>query len=160
MGTPINGFLYANTILENTGKITPAANEQETWNSIKGSALFLRAHAFYWLAQEFCAPFNAASAAKDAGIALRLTSDINAPTTRASVQASYDQVIADLKEAITLLPVTQEYKTRPSKPAAYALLARTYLAMRNYEQAGSYADSCLRLYDKLIDYNTLNAGKL
>jgi hypothetical protein len=44
---------------------------------------------------------------------------------------------------------------RPSKNAAYALLARVYLSMGDYPDAGLYADSCLKIYRKLINFNNL-----
>jgi hypothetical protein len=150
--------LYGNTVLEDVEKIKPSETELASWKNIKGSALFIRAHAFYWLTQEFCEVYNKQTASQDAGIAIRLTSDINAPTVKATVQASYDQIITDLKTAAGLLPLTPEYKTRPSKPAAYALLARTYLAMQDYDNALLYSDSCLQLYNNLIDYNSLSVS--
>jgi hypothetical protein len=59
-------------------------------------------------------------------------------------------------EAKDLLPaeVSTAYRNRPNKPAAFAQLARVYLSMRLYDKAGAYADSSLRLYDTLINYNT------
>jgi hypothetical protein len=45
---------------------------------------------------------------------------------------------------------------RFSKPAAYALMARLNWSMRNYEKAGAYADSCLALYNTLLDFNSLS----
>ena len=44
----------------------------------------------------------------------------------------------------------------PTKPAAYALLARAYLCMGAYDQAGKYADSCLQLHNSLIAYSDIN----
>jgi hypothetical protein len=40
----------------------------------------------------------------------------------------------------------------------YALLARYYLVKQEYANALNYADLCLKLYDSLLDYNTLNAS--
>ena len=40
----------------------------------------------------------------DLGLVLRMTSDINEPTKRATVQETYYQIIKDLKEAAELLP--------------------------------------------------------
>jgi tetratricopeptide (TPR) repeat protein len=102
--------------------------------------------------------YDRSTAASDLGIPLRLNSDFNEPSVRASVQAVYDKIIGDLEQAIRLLPVAPEHVMRPSRPAAYALLSRTYLAMREYDKAGKYADSCLQLKNTLIDYNTLNSS--
>jgi starch-binding outer membrane protein, SusD/RagB family len=118
--------------------------------------LFYRAKNFYDILQEYAPVYDSSKAATDLGIPLRLTSDINIVSKRATVKDSYNQVIADLTAAIPLLPVTPLYKTRPSKPAAYALMARMYLSVSDYADAGKYADSCLALYTTLVDFNTLN----
>lgn len=124
----------------------------------KGQALFFRSFAFYNLLQVFAKPYSPDSAGLGWGIPLRLDADLNKPTVRATIKQSYDRVIADTKEAVTLLPTVALYKTRPSKPAAYALLARTYLSMSDYQNAFLYADSALQLNNSLLDYNTLTAG--
>ena len=38
------------------------------------------------------------------------------------------------------------------------MLARTYLSMRKYNEAGAWADSCLNVYNTVLDYNTLNTN--
>jgi len=38
------------------------------------------------------------------------------------------------------------------------MFARVYLSMQMYDQAGSYANSCLQLYNTLIDYHTISFG--
>jgi tetratricopeptide (TPR) repeat protein len=78
------------------------------------------------------------------------------PSTRSTVQETYDQIIADFKEAAQLLPDAGLYPTRPGKLAAFGALARTYQAMRDYVNAGKYADSVLLRNNYLIDYNTLS----
>jgi len=57
-----------------------------------------------------------------------------------------------------LLPVKPLTPERASKPAAFAMLARVYLNMREYTKAGLYADSCLQLYNTLLDYNKLKSA--
>lgn len=154
---PYRVVLYANIALEGIDKLTPPAYRQTDWNNVKGSALFFRAYAFEKLLQQFAKPYDAANAAIDPGIALRLNANLNEVSVRSSVRQSYDQVIADATLATTLLPNVPQYKTRPSKAAAFGLLARTYLAMQQYADAGRFADSALKYYNTLIDYNTLNA---
>jgi starch-binding outer membrane protein, SusD/RagB family len=149
---------YANIVLDAAGKYNPSSAELQQYNSIKGSALFFRAHAFYWLAQVFAQPYNPATASSDLGIALRYQPGIGEKSVRASVAQTYDQVLQDAKEAVRLLPLNQSYKNRPNKAAAYGLLARVYLAMADYPKASLYADSCLQLSNTLLDYNTLNTA--
>ena len=79
-------------------------------------------------------------------------------SVRATTEQTYQQIITDLLQAVTLLPVTPTIKSRPGKPAAYGLLARVYMDLQEYAKAGAYADSCLQLYNRLMDYNTLDAA--
>ncbi|SFC84189.1 SusD family protein [Parapedobacter composti] len=148
----------ANTVLEHLPDIERTENNQAKWDDIRGQALFFRALSFLDAVQIWSVAYDASTAQTDTGIPLRLEADFNAPSVRASVQQTYDRIISDLQDAIPLLPVAPVAKVRPSKPAAYGLLARTYLWMRNYPNALRYADSCLMLNSELIDYNELNAS--
>lgn len=149
--------LNANVVLEGILKIRPESMEQENWNNVKGSALFFRAFDFFNLSQEYCVPFRSATANTDLGLPLRLEYEVNIQLERSSLRQTYDQIIADLNTAAELLGTNSVYKTRPSKQAAYALLARVYLSAENYEQAGIYADKALQIQSDLLDYSKLNA---
>jgi len=150
--------LYANVVLEGITKINPTAANQVAWNNIKGSSLFFRAFEFYNLSQLFCKPYNSTTANSDLGVPLRTTSDINTPSVRATLQQTYDQIINDLQAARELLPVSPTIRSRPSRQAADALLARIYLSMEDYAKAGEAATKALQSYSVLIDYNSLNAS--
>lgn len=147
--------LYANVILDNWDKITNGSPGKQA-NEIKGGALAQRAQCFYQLLQLYASQYDVETASTDLGIVLRLEADFNKASQRATVKRSYDQVIQDLNEAISLLPPTTLYKTRPNKPAVYALLARCYLQTGEYAKAKEAADNCLQLYDYLIDYNNVS----
>jgi len=123
------------------------------WDNIRGSALFYRAFYLLGLCGNYAKVYNDATANTDLGVVLRLNSDFNVPSARASVSASFAQIIADATESITLLPDYPQQLLRPSKGAAYALLARTYLYMGKYEQARTYAEQALKLNNSLMDYN-------
>jgi hypothetical protein len=155
---PYKSVSYANTVLDNLDNIKIIGTNKLQWNNCKGQALFFRAFALFNLAQLYCPAFNSNGPNDAPGIPIKLSAAVDEPTVRATVRESYDRILADLKEAARLLPVTVPAKTRPSKPAAYAALARVFLAMENYTMAGKYADSCLQLYNKLIDFNTINAS--
>lgn len=149
---------YANITLDGLGKIQRDDTNKTVWDNIKGSALFYRAYAFYQLVNEFAKPYDPTTAATDPGIPLRLSSDINQPSTRATIQVCYDKIIADLKEAENLLPQTALYQTRPSKTAVTALLARVYLNISDYANAKTYADKAITAKPDLLDLNTLNVS--
>ncbi len=144
---------YANIVLENLLEIDRTPENDHKWDNLKGSALFIRARSFFILVTTFSKAFDHTTEDEDLGIPLRLTSDFNIKSVRATVGASYDRIISDLKMAIALLPASPLHVMRPSKPAAYGLLSRVYLSMRKYEQSGLYADSCLLLHNDLMNYN-------
>lgn len=145
----------ANTVLDNVNRFKETGSISD-WNNVKGQALYHRGKSFAEAAAIWCLAYDSSTAASDLGIPLRLSSDFNEISKRSSLQQTYDQITTDLKTSIPLLPVTPLHVMRPSRPAAYGLLARVYLNMRQYTLAGLYADSCLQLYSRLLDYNTRN----
>ncbi|MET3981885.1 hypothetical protein ABIB62_004555 [Mucilaginibacter sp. UYP25] len=155
---PYAEVLTANVALEQLSRIDRNSTNGADYDNIKGSALFMRAFIFFDLAQVFALPYDKTTAGADLGIPIRLTADINVPSTRATLQATYDQIISDVLKAKSLLTVgyVKNYFNRPTKAAAYGFLSRIYLNMRNYEQAGLYADSALLLHSTLIDYNQIS----
>lgn len=155
---PYQQIFTANVILEGLQKLSVTFNNEKQWKNTKGSALFFRAYAFYNLAQLFSPVYNESTANNDLGVPLRLRPNIADIVQRSSVKETYQRILADLSEAVQLLEDVfhQNNRNRPSRVAAYALFARVYLSMGKYDEAGLYADSCLRRYNTLIDYNTLN----
>jgi hypothetical protein len=151
-----NTIYQSNFVLDLLPGITFNPSELSAYNNIKGTALFYRSFMFHQLAQLFCKPYTSSSL-NDLGVVLRLTADINATVRRGTVKETYDRIIDDLKTASGILPAISLNKLRPNKAAAYAELARVYLSMNDYENAGIYADSSLRFAGELLDYNTLSA---
>lgn len=154
--TPYQQVFYANVVLDGLKNLNPNTDSSD-YKRVKGTALFHRAFAFYGLSQLFAKPYLDQSTGNDLGIPLRLNSLINEKSVRASLETTYNQIISDLKTAAGLLPLTSRYKTRPNRAATDGMLARVYLSMADYKNAGIYADSCLNLYNKLYDYNTLDS---
>jgi len=153
-----DNVITANTVLDNLDAIERTAANATEWDNVKGQALLLRARAFQVIAWIWAKAYDSSAASTDLGIPLRLHSDFNILSVRATLQDTYNRIISDYKESIPLLPVTPVHVLRASKPAAYALLARTYLSMRDYDNCGLYADSCLTLFSYLLNYNSLNAS--
>ncbi|WP_426671979.1 RagB/SusD family nutrient uptake outer membrane protein [Mucilaginibacter sp. McL0603] len=152
-----HNILVANVVLDNIDQV-PSGSAAP--GSVKGAALFFRGYNLYQLANVYTAPYNRSVSGQDLGIPLELKADITAKTTRSSLEATYQQIIGDLKLAALLLPDVPTVKTRPSRPAAFGALARVYLAMQDYANANLYADSCLGIYHSLINYNTLDTASL
>ncbi len=151
-------ILNANVVLEGIAKVKANPAEQQSWNNVKGSALFFRAFDFFNLSQTYCRAYEESTALIEPGLPLRLEYDVNIVLKRSSLQKTYDQITGDLEQAASLLGTTPLFKTRPSKQAVFALLARTYLAMEKYELAGLYADSALKIQSELMDYSKLGSS--
>lgn len=152
---PYQIISYANIVLEAEPKMGGEANRK---NAVRGQALFVRGSYHFALAQLFAGPYDAGTAGNSPGIPVRTTAAIEAPVSRASIAETYDAILTDLKQAAALLPPVSPVKYQPGKAAAFGLLSRIYLSMRDYRQSGRYADSCLALYSTLLDYNTLSAA--
>ena len=144
---------YANIVLDGIDHVSEGKNTGE-WSNVKGSALYYRGDAFFNVSQIYTRPYSL-TFPDYAGIPLRLNSEPVERSVRASLQATYLQILKDLKGSLNYLPDVPLYKLRPSKPAAYALLSRVYLVMQDYPNSLLYADSCLKIYDSVLNYNTL-----
>ena len=142
----------ANYCLEMIEKIPVTSQNETAWKNVKGSALFYRAYNFLNLVWQHGKAYDEASSTTDLGIVLRLGSDFNVPSVRSSVKECYDRVISDATEAISYLPDNPIHPYRPSKAAAYGLLARAYLSMRKYDVALNYSTLCLQIRNALIDF--------
>jgi starch-binding outer membrane protein, SusD/RagB family len=154
---PYRQVFQSNVVLDGIDKVAGDEIGTPAWNNVKGSAYYFRADGFFNVSQLYAKPYSL-TFPDEPGIPLRLNAEPNAKSVRAGLQETYQQILNDLHSAAAYLPVVPLYKTRPSKPAAYAMLSRVYLVMADYSRALSYADSCLKLYDSLLDYNTLNAN--
>lgn len=153
---PYKVVYNSNLVLETLENDKSVSLDQQTIDALKGSALFFRGYAHYEIAKIYAKPYNANTANQDLGIPVRNTNAIEVKSERGTLKKTYDFILNDLQQAAMLLPITTSIKSRPNKAAAYAELARIYLAMENYTEAGKMANECLKLYNNLIDYNTIS----
>jgi len=157
---PYQAIFYANVVLEAWNNLPAADKIGDQGKYVRAWALFLRSYNYYSLVQTFCNIYDKKESSSSLGIPLKLSADINNFEQRATLQESYDQIIKDLQESIRFFTISRASKNlnRPSKSAAYALQARIYLSMREYQLAGQYADSSLAVYDQLQDYNDIDVS--
>lgn len=153
---PFQQILNANIVLGGLAAPTTKAMDKTEADNLRGSALFYRAMAYLNLVQLFSDVYIPDNALSKPGMPLHLSADVNERPGRGSLQQTYDRIIQDLLDAKDLLPTVVPFKTRPSRQAALALLARTYLQMQNYQEALEYAQQALTITSFLNDYNTLS----
>lgn len=147
----------ANNVLDNVNKVKQSIGDSIARNTVEGHAYFLRGYALMKGADVWCKAYHPDSAASDLGLPLRLNSDFWEPSRRSTLEETFRQIERDLKRAASLLPDYNINPLRPSKPAAFATLARLYLQMGEFSKSNDYADSCLSIKNDLLDYNTSGA---
>lgn len=153
-----NPIYYCNSVLEHLENIERNVQNEELYDHIKGSAKLIRARTLFHAALIWTPVYDERTAGSTLGLPLRTGTDFNEPSVRANLEETYGLILNDLLESAALLPENPLHVVRPSKPAAYGLLARIYLFNGDYEKALSYADSCLAISDALIDYNELDVN--
>lgn len=118
---------------------------QASASVLKGIALFCRASSYLTLTRHFGNAYNPSTAATDLSVPLVLKYDQLEKPARATVKAVYDQIIADLEEAETLLAnVPGQVRSQlPTVDAVKALKARYYLDVQDYTNAAEAAESVI-----------------
>lgn len=138
-----NTINRCNNVLSAVDKVTSTPEKK---SSVEGEALFLRASMYYELVRLYAKAYGDGDYASNAGVPLVLTPTGNVTDAnyiaRNTVKQVYDQVIADLTKAETLLPSSNTiYAT---KWAAAAQLSRVYLSLKNYTEAGAAANRVIQ----------------
>ncbi len=121
-------------------------------------ALMQRAYYYHTLVNIYAKQYDASTAATDPGVPLRLDDMVTGSLQRASVKTVYDQILSDLNAAIPYLPAIPDFNTNASQAAAFAVLSRAYLDMRDFTQAERFADSTLKLQNTLVNLNNYLSG--
>lgn len=128
----------ANFLLENIDNISDLSDAEK--QRMRGEALFLRAIPHFECVRFFGQTYGATADNSQLGIAIRTTFG-NDIVNRSTVKQVYDQVIADLNEAINLLPESQEVYA--DKWAAKGYLAKVYFQMNQFQQAYDLANDVI-----------------
>ncbi len=123
-------------------KVIEAIDEQNSDTRLRqllGENIFLRALIHHDLVRIFGRPYTNGDPSKNLGVMIRDNIDPTDLPPRSTVKECYDFIVADLLKAATLMtePKPDIYA---SKEVAYALLARIYIYMADYDNAIKYAD--------------------
>ncbi|REA58843.1 RagB/SusD family nutrient uptake outer membrane protein [Dyadobacter luteus] len=132
----------ANNVLSAIDRVNEADQDR-----VKGEALLLRAITYFELVQLYALPYSAGNTGSNPGLPLVLEPTIAAEpgkiVTRASVEATYAQIIQDAVEAESLLPETNGIYL--NQIAANAYLSRIYLQKADYAKALAAANKGISL---------------
>ncbi len=126
----------ANTVINANIAVPPTAETRK--NQIVGEALALRALSHFDLVRIYAQHYGYTDDNSHLGIPYVKEFDQNAEPARMSVREVYDNILADLDEAIRLM--SDEFDAnRMNKIAAQAILARVYLYMSDWQNAANMA---------------------
>lgn len=147
----------ANDVLAN---VTDMDIDQNLKNRYLGEALFMRGFHYFWVASTYGNDVSG-------GVPIVTVENMKEIqfTRPASVVENYQQIIADMTEAVELLPLYTEYssenKGRAHKDACYAYIAKTYLYWAQYDNTkwGKVIEYCDKVTNSgsgraLIDTDT------
>lgn len=146
-----------NIAIANCLLVDENADHKAAADCLEGIARFCRASSYLTLARHFGKDYNPATAATDLCVPLVLKYDQLAKPARATVQEVYDQILEDLTYAEEfLLEVPGKVRSNvPTIDAVYALMARYYLDVEEYDLAADYA---LSVIDSEAGYELANTN--
>ncbi|MEB2777323.1 RagB/SusD family nutrient uptake outer membrane protein [Algoriphagus sp. D3-2-R+10] len=136
-------------VLEGLGTGTEVRN-------LRGEALFIRALAYFQLAQLFLpSPMLGGEEIK---LPVKLNPNVNEPSQWWPVSKVVMQVEQDLAEAFELVGSSSQFKNRPDKQVVKAVLARLYLYEERWEDALNAANYVLEQGTvSLLDYHEMDS---
>jgi tetratricopeptide (TPR) repeat protein len=148
----------ANMVLVNLDNVT---GDEEYKNNLKAEAHFIRAYDMFLLANIFCLPYTLSNTANadEPGLPLKRSTSFEESVERATLEATYEFIEADLTEALKITtPLIRETdgvlrSWRGNKTGVKAFAARFYLDMGDYTKALDFANEALAEYNTLVDYN-------
>jgi len=131
-----------NTVLDKLSVVDSADKA-----TVEGEALFIRGTIYFELVGIYARPYSDGNAATNPGLPIVLVptykyDSVTGKPARATVAATYAQVISDLLGAIAKLP-TSNGSYRADVYSARAILSRVYLNMLDYANAAAQADDVI-----------------
>ena len=140
-----------NLVLERTDGSTGGSEADK--KRVKAEARFNRAYYYWWLHSCYAKAYDPSTAAEDLSVPLRLTSDLEVKLSRATSDKIVAQLLEDIKDPEDL-PEQASSSYRINRGGAYALCARVYLYLGDYENALKYAELALEQNSNILDFNS------
>lgn len=133
-------ILRSNLVLENLPEISGISADVAT--RMEGEAKFLRAIAHFAVVRLFAQPYGYTAANDHPGIVIKTNTKVEL-LPRNTVAEVYQQIITDLTDAESKLPVENSGFVYATKWAAKAALAQVYFQMHDYDNAYTKANEVI-----------------
>lgn len=141
-----------NVVAQNIMGATEGTEEEK--KAILAEAKCWRAYYNWYLQSLYAVTYQANTAATDLSVPLVQVPDLEARLPRSTVEQVTNAIWEDLKDAENLLPEESANRYRPDKKAVYALKARIYFYMGEYDKAAEQAKMALAKNSALNDMRT------
>ncbi len=145
-----NGIFYCNLII---GEVPEMSDYSNGGKELVAQARVRRAMHYFHLVNTYAKAYTPATAATDPGVPFidKAMDYEMGDLPQLAVARIYDEMIADLTEAIPDLPETALSVMLPNKAAGYGLRARIHLFMHQFEKALDDATQSLALNGYIFD---------
>ncbi|MUP39252.1 RagB/SusD family nutrient uptake outer membrane protein [Labilibaculum euxinus] len=141
---------YWNLIINNVPDATEASDAEKL--GLIAQAKVLRAMNYFHLTNYYAEQYDEATAATKLSVPLITSADMGAPSEQISIAKMYEFILTDLTDAIPNLPIESATLLHPDLGCGYAMLARVYLQMEDYDSALKYAQNALDQNNKLFNW--------
>lgn len=150
-----HAIYISNYIIEHQDEITESTTAQI--HQLVGESYMMRAYAHFLLVNLYAEDYSHCTPATTRGIPMLLQADVNAIPASSSVEAVYQQVLADIAEAEKYLNVEKweaGENYRFNKISAQALRARVFLYIGDWQKSLISAKAVIAAHGELEDLNT------
>ncbi|WP_320019186.1 RagB/SusD family nutrient uptake outer membrane protein [Labilibaculum manganireducens] len=141
---------YWNLIINNVPDATEASDAEKL--ELIAQAKVLRAMNYFHLTNYYSEQYDEASAATKLSVPLITSAEMGAPSEQISIAKMYEFILTDLTDAIANLPIESATLLHPNLACGYAMLARVYLQMGDYDSALKYAQNALDQNNQLFNW--------
>lgn len=149
-GYGYQAIFYWNLIITDVPGIIDASDAAK--QQLIAQAKVLRAMNYYQLTNYYAAQYDPATAAMALSVPLITSPDMGAPSEQVTIAKMYEFILKDLTDAMPHLPTTGATVLHPNLGSGYAMLARVYLTMGDYDKALTNAEKALEQNSQLFDW--------
>ncbi len=151
-----NVISNCNYYLDSIGEVVENETNDDNIDAMErytGEIYTIRALAYSELVKCFCKAYDPTTAANEKGVVLRTSYFKKEPIVRASLERSYEFILADLAEAESRLDIENDTYSSVgiTLAAAYALHARVALNMQDWDTAIDYSSRLIDHPNKVFE---------
>jgi len=139
-----------NFIIDNVLNVKGSTDDKKL--ELIAQSKVLRAMNYFYLTNYYAEQYDKNTSADKLSVPLITSAEMGATSKQISIEDMYKFILKDLNDAISYLPEESITVLHPNLGTCYAMLARVYLQMGDYDNALKYADDALAQNSQLFDW--------